>query len=158
MATKEILNGVPQYFGPADAVVLKKPGAMSSVEQEKTIRIDFDYANLPAVSADDVGILTVPAHAKVISAELQVTTAFAGGTSYNVGFSTPAGSVVDADGLFAALALAAIDTKGKWALGAGALVGTTVGSDAVQVTAAATGTFTAGAATLFVKYKVPVAV
>lgn len=157
MASKEILNGVPQYFGPSDSSPLKKPGRLS-YEQEKTLRIDFDYANLPAVDANDVGILTIPAYAKIVSAELQVTTAFAGGTSYDIGLTQPDGTAIDADGLFAALATASINAKGKWALGAGALVGASIGAAAGQVTAAATGTYTAGAATLFVKYKVPVAV
>lgn len=146
------INGVRNYFGPVDPKDTKVPAKKTKLETEALV-IDFRYDDLPAASSTDEGVLVIPAKSFIVSARLQVLEAFAGGTSYNIGTAQTNGTAISAAGLFSALALASINTVGTWAVGGGALVGavssTTLDS---QVTAAATGTFTAGRARLIVEY------
>lgn len=114
----------------------------------------FSYDDLPVQGLDEA-ILRIPANARIITATLRVHTAFAGGTSYNLGLYEADGTVIDADGIDAAVATAAIDAVGESVVCDGALVGNTagIGTAAGQVVIAATGTFTAGKATLEVEFE-----
>lgn len=147
-----IINGVRNIFGPVDAKDNNVPSKATKLKTEVYV-CDFRYDDLPAASSTDEGRLVIPAKSFIVSARLEVLEAFAGGTSYNIGTEQADGTDIDVDGLFAALALASIDTVGKWAVGAGALVGAvsslTLDSHLVAV---ATGTFTAGRARLIVEY------
>jgi hypothetical protein len=94
----------------------------------------------------------IPAGSYITRAWIVVETAFAGGTSYNLGFYNQAGTVIDLDGLDAAVAVAdmganeAVDCDGL-------LVGTQdlLTADAYLVVAA-TGTYTAGKARIVIEY------
>lgn len=152
---REIINGVPnQYGAPLEPSGL--PTKMSGVgSPEKVMVVDFKYDNLPSGSTTDAGIFQIPQGSFIVSAHLEVLTAFAGGTSYDIGLvrATDGTTAISAAGLFSAVALASINAQGKWAVGAGALVGAV--SDvtyAGQIKATATGTFTAGRAKLYVTY------
>ena len=148
MAT-EYINGVPQTFGPS-----VQPDNVSREAQDaspvRTIEHYFKYDNLPAASANLP--VAIPAYSQIVEARLETRVAFAGGTSYNIGLQTTAGVEIDNDGLFAATPLASINAKGKWVVGAGALIGAGIGANGGQLVAAATGTFTAGEARLIVRY------
>ena len=113
----------------------------------------FSFDDLPT-NGEDEAILRIPANAFIVSATLRVLTAFAGGTSYNFGLSEPDGTVIDADGLDAAVATAAIDAVGETVLMNGALVAglAGIGTADGQVTVVATGTYTAGKAVLEIEY------
>ena len=132
----------------------KLPSVYASSQGSKTQVIAFKFDDLPT-NGEDEAILRIPGNARIIKATLRVHVAFAGGTSYNIGLSEPDGTVVDADGIDAAVATAAIDAVGETVLCDGALVDNTagVGTADVQVTFVATGTFTAGEATLEVEYE-----
>lgn len=116
---------------------------------EYTLEYTFSYDDLPAEGLDEA-ILRIPANARIKEATLTVLTAFAGGTSYNIGLYEEDGTVIDADGIDAAVATAAIDAVGETVVCDGALVGSTVGigTAAGSVRVAATGTYTAGKARL----------
>ena len=148
MAT-EYINGVPQTFGPS-----VQPDNVSREAQDaspvRTIEHYFKYDALPAASANLP--VVIPAYSQIVEARLETRVAFAGGTSYNIGLQTTAGVEIDNDGLFAATPLASINAKGKWVVGAGALIGAGIGANGGQLVAAATGTFTAGEARLIVRY------
>lgn len=131
----------------------------------KTLVVDFSYAALPAFDQDAGGGTTedsfsgipafIPAGCKITRAWLDVGTAFASGTSYNIGLYQRGGTVIDADGIDAAVATAAL-AAGYMIACDGALVGaqsanTTLANDA-YVVVAATGTFTAGTAKLVIEY------
>ena len=149
----EKVNTVGVFYGPR-GVENKLPSVTNTLGTVRELVIDFDYNSLPSTDATDALVLAIPANSLIESAVLTVKTAFAGGTSLDVGLSTTAGVAVDADGLIAAAALASLNAAGKIVKGAGALVGASSGAAATQVTVAATGTFTAGKATLVVKYSV----
>ena len=101
----------------------------------------------------DGGDPYIPAGSYITNAYLVVTTAFAGGTSINFGLNELDGTVIDADGLDAGVATAAMAANRAVAMD-GALVGgtVTVGADDAYVKADATGAFTAGAAKLVIEY------
>ena len=125
--------------------------------------IDINYDNLPAETTDTNNDGTndgwsgadpyIPAGSYITSATLIVETAFAGGTSYNFGLSEIDGTVIDADGLDAAVATAALGANDVVAMD-GALVGgaATIGAANGYLKVAATGTFTAGKAKLVIEY------
>ena len=140
------------YFGTRE-IEDQLPHAFAGSQGNKVQRLDFNFDSLPTFGVDEA-ILEIPANAFIVKATLRVQEAFAGGTSYNIGLTSSAGSVIDADGIDAAIALTAIDTVGETVLCNGALVAALAGIGAVagQVVVAATGTFTAGRASLEIEY------
>lgn len=116
----------------------------------------FSYDDLPAASEDEL-YQKLPVGARVLSAKLKVTTAFAGGTDLTVGLSQPDGTVIDADGLVTATEGAVANlAANKFVDGVGALIGDTDGQTTKSmVVVTANGTFTAGEATLVVEYEIP---
>lgn len=128
------------------------PSKYAGAIGKNVLAYTFSYDDLPVNGLDAV-ILQLPQNARIESATLQVITAFAGGTSYNLGLYEPDGTVVDADGIDAAVALTAIDAVGDIVNCDGALVGALVDvAEASQLVVAATGTFTAGKAKLEIVY------
>lgn len=121
---------------------------------EEILEVAFSYDDLPTYGADEAN-LRIPANARIKEATLRVITAFAGGTSYNIGLYQSDGTVIDADGIDAAVATAAIDAVGETVACDGALVANTagIGSADGQIVLAATGTYTAGKAVLRVVYE-----
>jgi len=120
----------------------------------KTAAWTFSYDDLPVWTANKLE-LVIPAYAKILSARLEVITAFAGGTSYSVGLSKSVdGVAIDAAGLITAAqgALANINARGKFLIGTGALVGVAGSVDAAELTVTAVGAFTAGKARVVVQY------
>ena len=131
-----------------DVLPSKYAGAIG----KESVAYTFSFDDLPT-NGLDAAILQIPQYARIESATLQVITAFAGGTSYNLGLYEPDGTVVDADGIDAAVALAVIDAVGDIVICDGALVNGVVDvAEASQLVVAATGTFTAGKAKLEIVY------
>ena len=102
----------------------------------------FSFDDLPTFSLDAAN-LKVKANAVIKSAHIRVLTAAAGGTSYNFGLYQEDGTVIDLDGIDAAIATATL-VAGAHIVCDGALVGVEIGAAAGQLVVAATGTFTAG--------------
>ncbi len=129
------------------------PSKYAGANGKEVVNYTFSFDDLPVTGGDEA-ILRIPANARISRATLRVITGFAGGTSYNFGLSESDGSVIDADGIDAAVATAAINVAGDVVLCDGALVGSLVGigSAAGQLLVAATGTFTAGKAQLEIEY------
>lgn len=123
---------------------------------------DLNYDDLPTYTADLDGDGTddgwtdedayIPAGSYITRAWIIVETAFADGTSYNLGLYQLNGTVIDADGIDAAVAVAdmaaneSVDCDGQ-------LVGTQdlLTADAYLLVAA-TGTYTAGKAKIVIEY------
>ena len=95
----------------------------------------------------------IPAGSYITKATLIVETAFADGTTYDIGLYTQAGVAIDADGIDDGLATAAIAANMAVECD-GLLVGTLdlVESNAYLVMIEASGTFTAGKAKLVIEY------
>lgn len=132
----------------------KLPTKYENDEGYEVMEIFFSYDDLPTYGLD-AAILSLPANSRIRRATLTTITAFAGGTSYNIGLYQSDGTVIDADGIDAAVATAAINAEGESVVCDGALVNNTagIGAAAGQVVFAATGTFTAGKARLTVVYE-----
>ncbi len=132
-----------------DLLPSKYAGALGA----QTLAYTFSFDDLPVAGLDEA-ILRIPARGRIKRATLRIITAFAGGTSYNFGLEQEDGTVIDADGIDAAVALTAIDGIGDVVLCDGALVASLVGigANAGQLVVAATGTFTAGKAILEIEY------
>lgn len=149
--SREIINGVPNQFGRHE-VDKKLPYYMPNEGILKTLIVPFFYDDLPVVSANDAGVQLIPANSFIHSAYINVSgTAFAGGTSYNFGLYESDGTVIDADGIDAAVATATLAAN-AWVACDGALIGASIGTAAGQVVIAATGTFTAGYGKLAINY------
>ena len=167
-----IINGVPQNFGVPPSVN-KKGAVLANDGLVRTVAYKFTYDDLPTNSSTDVGVHVFPAYSQIVEAFILVETAFAGGTSYDIGLVQTDGTAIDTDGIFAALPLANINAKGKMhrALirdsdGSGSLTdnfsgtlmnysGVTGVSTPANLKVTATGTFTAGKAHLYVRYIAP---
>jgi len=97
----------------------------------------FDYDELPNYGANYLQ-LSIPAYAKILSSRFEVITGFTSTsttTDLDVGLYTSAGVAIDAAGLHTAAQLTqtAIATRGNFYLGAGALVGTSIGATAGEL-------------------------
>ena len=106
----------------------------------KSAEWTFSYDDLPVASEDIMGV-SLPAYTKIVSARLEILTAFAGGTSYNLGLEQADGTDIDVDGIDAAVALTAMDARGDVVVCNGALVGGIVstGAAAGKLSVVATG-------------------
>lgn len=131
----------------------KLPSKFQGRQNSQIQRIEFSYDSLPTFGTDKA-ILEIPANAFLVRAQLRTLTPFAGGTTYDIGLSESDGTVISADGIDAGIALADIDAVGETVICDGALIEATagIGSQAGQVVITATGTFTAGHASLEVEY------
>lgn len=161
-------DGLTIWFGneqsERDTPSMSQPVTAGVTQQ---MVIDINYDDLPAETSDLDNDGTndgwndndpyIPAGSLITRAVLIVETAFAGGTSYNFGLSQKDGTVIDADGIDAGVLTAALAANLAVQCN-GALVGGTalVTADA-YLKVAATGTFTAGKAKLFIEY-IPVTV
>jgi len=118
---------------------------------EKIFVYDFDFSTFPTTDANDAVIPVIPAGAQIVSATLEVKEVFTAGTAIDVGVSQTNGTVIDANGLVAAASI-----NPGFYVGAGALIGASVGANDAQVTVTdGVGTATAGKGSLHVKVLLP---
>jgi hypothetical protein len=142
---------VSSHFGPRD-FENKLPAEYVSSQGDKVQQITFNFANLPAFSANgvDESVLAIPANSYIVGSTLTTLVPAVGGTSYQIGTSDVEGSNAAATGLFTAATGASL---GLVEAGDGTENATTVGANARVVNVAATGTFTAGEFMLEVVYR-----
>jgi hypothetical protein len=146
----ENVNGRQTFFGPLPTKN-KFGGKVQASGVEKEIKYTFSYDDLPDADSLNEMVAAIPANAKLVGADLFVGTAWVGGTNLSVGLEQKDGTVIDADGVHAAILTAAL-TANSFHAGGGALVGDSIGANEAIVAVTTTGTFTAGDATLVVKY------
>jgi len=129
-------------------------GKIASAGSVKELRYTFDYSDMPATDSGNVMVSAIPAASKIVSAEMKVGTAWVGGTSVAIGLTDLDGTANDPDGLITATQGATANlTAGSIHTGTGTLVGIVGDATAAQaVTSLVVGTYTAGDATLIVKY------
>lgn len=102
----------------------------------------FDYNSLPAYGASNLQ-MSIPANARILSARLEIITAFTSTsttTDLEIGLYTSAGVAIDADGLITAAnaTQTTIATAGNIIVGTGALVNVTIGTTAGELVVAPT--------------------
>lgn len=142
---------VLNHYGPRDKDA-KWGGQAKSTGQIKRAEWQFSYDDLPTAGTTNLQF-AIPASATIVSSKWITGTAWAGGTSLDVGLQTSAGVEIDNNGLDAAITPT---TAGAVINGDGLLVGKTIGANAGELVVAATGTYTAGTATVIVEYHVEV--
>lgn len=155
MSREQSSLGSAIYYGPQSSD--KGLGyAKGTYTEYETLNWDFDFENIPGVSTVDAAVPTIPAGSVIVEARLEVLTVFAGDSinKFDVGLQETDGTEIDNDGLINDAAATSLG----WTLGAGSLVGASVGTTDGQVvvsplTAAdAASTPTSGEARLVVKY------
>ena len=152
---KEAKLGVLNHYGPRGRDA-KYGGQAKSTGQIKRAEWQFSYDDLPTYGDTNLQF-AIPANATIISSKWITGTAWAGGTSLNVGLYTSAGVGVASSGANGLDAAITPTTAGAVINGDGALVGAkTIGSEPGELTVAATGTYTAGTATVIIEYHVEV--
>lgn len=150
--------GNRNHYGPRKMGEARKFGARKSINAAGNVEVEwvFDYDDLPAANGtnDDSMEATIPAGAQIVSAKVNVLTAIAGTTpTLTLGLSQPDGTIIDADGIDAAIAAGALGAD-AWVNCDGALVGATAGlANKGQLTAATGGTVTAGRFLVVLEYK-----
>lgn len=115
----------------------------------------FSYDDLPVATLDEAA-LTIPGNSFIVSATLRCITPIAGTTpTLTIGLVQKDGTVIDADGIDAAIAAAALSVAGETVLCDGALVANLqgIGADRGQLVATTGGTVTAGKFSLEIEYK-----
>lgn len=157
MANEVNADGLLVQYGPQEARNVGITDANS-----KRLVADIDLTDPLGFTADldndgtEDGYATdafIPAGSFITNSYLVVKEAAAGGTSINIGLYEVDGTVIDADGIDAAI-LTAEMAANEAVVNDGALVGgtATVGAANAYLFVAATGTFTAGKAKLVVEY------
>lgn len=176
MTTAYVAPGLARMnYGPR--ITEKQSPSSQAGGLRRMLTVPFTYDALPAAlnSGNDAVNQYMPAGSIVTGCWLTIQTSFAGGTSYTVGFQTAAGVAIDVDGLIEvgpgavanlvttniiagrgamvvegpdAAGTAHIDGDGVYVKGA---TGPVTSVNAYPLVTAA-GTFTAGAATLYIEY------
>ncbi len=156
-------DGVYVRYGTELAEVAE--GGVTTKGVIRHLVVDLDYSDLPAFTADLDNDGTadgfsgedpfIPAGSYVTKAYIVPTTTFAsaGATTLSLGFAQEDGTVIDADGIDATVAKAAL-AAGAAVNCDGAMVGGTVATtvDAYVYSTVATGPYTAGAGKLVIEY------
>ena len=157
MANWENSDGLKVQFGPQDvrnvgitSATKKRMEALIDLTDPIGFTHDLDNDGTNDGYAEDAFL---PAGAYITDAYLIVNTAAAGGTSINVGLYQADGTVIDADGIDAAVLTAAMAANKAVACD-GALVGgtDTVGANDAYLFVSTSGTYTAGEVKLVVEY------
>ena len=159
MTIEQNADGLSQAYG-RDQGGPAIGGEIGGVGVDRVAVIALDYTDFAAFGTEarlgNLPIYSLPEGALITEAYIDVDTGFvsAGSATLDIGIVKEDGTVVDANGLFAATAKTAIDTVGERAVGAGALINgakTTVKSF-ISATVG-TADFTAGAGRLVVTYR-----
>lgn len=156
-------DGLPVRFG-LDAAETQREGSPAQSGPYKTLIAEIVAADLPAVGTSDfinheAASCFIPKGAILKSATLEVTEAFAGATgTLSLGTAQKDGTVIDADGIDATIAVTAIDAVGDSIACDGALVGAVASSSVDSYLTVLNGTadFTAGKAKLILEILHPV--
>ena len=129
------------HYGPR-GIEDRLPSRHAHVAGVHKLVYTFSFDDLPTFSLDAAN-LKVQGAAVIKSAHIRVLDAAVGGTSYNFGLYQPDGTLIDIDGIDAAIATATL-VAGAHIVCDGDLIGVEIGADEGQLVVTPTGTFTAG--------------
>jgi len=151
----ESVGGRQTFFG-ALPTKNKFGGELASSGQKKELKFPFSYDDLPAVDADNEMLAVLPAGSMITAAYIKVDTAM-GGTSGTLTIGTyqaDGGGVVDADGIDAAVAQAALLANTTIVCDGAQIGGGIVLAERTAIVAVTGGTVSSGEFTLYVEYTV----
>lgn len=150
-----LVRKVTNWYGPRKT--LQNRGGDIPNKVVKTAQWTFTYEDLPINGLDNLEY-QIPANSTIVSAKLQIITAFTSTsttTDLTVGLKGADGTTMDDDGLIAATegTQTAIGTAGNLVIGAGALIGKNSGTIAGELVVAPTvNDLLTGKARLIVEY------
>ena len=148
-------RGVANHYGPRGTDG-QYGGQDNSVGKIKEASWTFDYDKLPAYSASNLE-MQIPANATIAHAHIRVLTgATSGGTAHiEVGTTATDGTGADPNSLITTseATWTLVQVKGNRIAGAGALIGKTVGTKAVELTVTPAATLTGGKFEVVVQYQ-----
>lgn len=155
-------DGLYVGFGPRGVETNVASALLAGDEQTRKVVIKLVGADLAtsAGARELANSVYIPAGSNIKSVRVVVDTAFSGGTNVNLGGYTLADATDDADGFIAALLTATLASgydetyTAAAANKGGAYLGTKLATG-VKVAPIATGTFTAGVATVTIEYETP---
>ena len=158
--TQRIRN-VTKNFGTR-ATDMQFGGRVDNENLVKTASWSFDFGDLPIAALHNLG-LSIPAGSTLVSAKMRVLTAFTSistTTDLTVGLAQADGTVIDADGLITAIEATqtVIATSGNLVIGAGALLGVSIGAAAGELVVTPTvDDLLTGRGEIIVEYMTPAA-
>lgn len=141
------------HYGPRDIEDVLG-SQYSGVNGKNIMSYTFEYDDLPVATLDEAA-LAIPANSFITSATLRTITAIAGTTpTLTIGLVEKDGTTIDADGIDAAIAAAALSVAGETVLCDGALVANLqgIGAAAGQLVVTTGGTVTAGKFEVIIQY------
>lgn len=160
MAKRNVLN----HFGPRKTNQKYGGKSLDGDGRRQIARWRFNYDDLPAGATNNLG-LTIPANSTILSAKLNIITAFTSTsttTDLTIGLEKSDGTDIDTDGLITAAqatqtTIAVANSIIDGASGtAAALIGTTIGTDDAElVVTPSVADLTAGRAEMIVEYLLP---
>lgn len=157
MATEITSQGVRKHYGPRDAED-KAPAVHRTAGAIKELVVRYNYDDLPGASEDDNLVLKIPANSFILDCYRYVEVDFnstSGTTVVDFGLVEPDGTEVDFNGLIDS-AVAADGSNAGWEVGAGVLVGASIGAEDAQVVVTpSVDDLTAGSAQVVVRYIEP---
>lgn len=145
-------DGLLVHVGAPDT---KNDGATSIFGNKGTIEYTVNFDDFPGVTFTDADSY-IPKNSIILSCLLLTDVAWVGGTSLTVGTYQKDGTAIDADGIDAAIATAAL-TIGSVIVCDGALAANKLSSATLDsyVGASTSGTFSAGKSRLIIEYYTP---
>lgn len=147
-------DGMDVGFGIRDSKN-DNAGRVQTTGNIEVMQYAFDYDVKDSTgTAPQSKSFPIPANSVVLSSNFRVTTAFVGGTTASVGIMNAAGTAIDVAGFIAATATASL-TAGASIVGAGALMGKSVGAADAYMVVTFVGTYTAGAGIVTIEYARP---
>jgi hypothetical protein len=149
----ESVGGRQTFFGALPSKNIYG-GEVQSAGQKKELKYSFAFDSLPAVGAGNEMIAVLPAGSMITAAYIIVDTAMAGtsGTMTIGTYQADGGGVVDADGIDAAVAQAALIANTTIVCNGAQVGGGVVLAERSAVVVVTGGTVTAGEFTLIVEY------
>lgn len=149
----ESVGGRQTFFGALPSKN-KFGGEVQSAGQKKELRFPFSYDDLPAVSAGNEMLAVLPAGSMITAAYIIVDSAMTGtsGTLTIGTYQADGGGVVDADGIDAAVAQAALLANVTIVCDGAQIGAGTVLAERSAIVAVTGGTVTGGEFTLIVEY------
>jgi hypothetical protein len=158
--TVQNVDGVINYFGPRDPISENINFSVHKSGEVHELVTVFSYDNLPVVTSNnyDPSLYNIPANSIILSAWIETLTPFTIATStplLDIGLTELDGTAIDADGLFADVAVASMSAVGERVIGAGALIGTSVALTSYLNATVSGGTHGAGKLRLVIRYSPP---